>query len=126
MSSAVILTWMEIRFVFITAVLFCFGSFRTVTLSIAKGVKIEWACGEWLGISECVKSQRHLGPAGTEKSCLEYASGMRRSMRCFVYIFGLFCLICLGAFKKRHLGVSLCLGHVPNMRSPTHNGLKCK
>lgn len=55
---------------------------------------------------------------------LENASGKQFVCFCFVWF-------AWGAFKKRHLGVSLFflslhLRHVLNMHAPTHNGLKCK
>lgn len=68
------------------------------------------------------KSRRQLGLAATEQS---FGECVWKAICLF-----LFCLICWGAFKKRHLGVSLffslSLRHVLNMHAPTHNGLKCK
>lgn len=90
MSSSVILTWMEISFVFITVV-FCFGSlFRKVSKSSGPG---EQLLELWSG----VKSRRHLGLAGTEGSigiCVWNAS-----FNAMFYLF-LFCLICLGVPLK--------------------------
>lgn len=43
-----------------------------------------------------------------------------------LFLFSLICLGC-GAFKKRHLGVSLCFSlSFSQTCAPTHNGLKCK
>lgn len=121
MSSAVILTWMEISFVFITVV-FCFGSLvRKVSKSSGPG---EQLLKLWSG----VKVGAILDTlAGTEESLVGICVWNAMSFVCFCFVW-----FAWGAFKKRHLGVSLficslsqtCAEHA--RAAPTHNGLKCK
>lgn len=123
MSSAVILTWMEISFVFITVV-FCFGSFdRAVTLYR----KVSKSSGPGEQLLELWEGWR-------EKSAPAWIGGnwtivWRMRLESNLFVFVLFDL--LGVPLKSVILVflfffSFSLRHVLNMHAPTHNGLKCK
>lgn len=123
MSSAVILTWMEISFVFITVVFCCGSLVRAVTLYR----KVPKSSGPGEQLLELWEGWR-------EKSAPAWIGGnwtivRRMRLESNLFVFVLFDL--LGVPLKSVILVflfflSLHLRHVLNMHAPTHNGLKCK